>query len=174
MKKIKLILVAAIMLCFAMVQTAFASSITWEDVSEDYSESILLPAETTSSIDTTNRNARGQYLAEGAVEIGNKGNGEIYVCIDTFAYRNVDRILHTVFLEYWDEDDNDWIQVDYWEFEKTKEEAGGELSGLTTGFTLTGYPTGLYYRLRGLHGVELNGVIEACSTRTDGVLITRN
>ena len=55
---------------------------------------------------------------------------------------------------------------------KTSEEADGMLAYLTTSLTLTGYETGLYYRVRGLHGVEYNDELEACATESDGVLIT--
>lgn len=174
MKLFKKTCLLAILVCLLVPSIALADTITEEEIPGNYNPSILLEIEILSSKDSVHRYGRGEFLAEGAVEISNKGNGDIYICIDTYAYRNVDKIFHTVFLEYWSESDNDWIQEDYWEFEKTKEEAGGELSDLISSFTLIGYPTGRYYRVRGLHGVELNDEIEACATRTDGVLITKD
>ena len=173
MRNIKKITIVAMLFCLLMTCTAWANVPSWESVPGHHGTSVLLDEDTTSSRDSYQQYGRGEFLSTGSVEIVNRGNGEIYICVDTFAYRTVDRILHQVFLEYWDEDFEDWVQVGNWFFQQTKEETpDGELGYLTTTLTLTGYPTGLYYRVRGLHGVEFNGEVEACSTRTDGVLIT--
>ena len=173
MKRLCKVLLLSIMLCLLFTNTVLANQWNWESAPGNHSPSTLLDESVTRSTDTVHRYGRGEFLAEGSVEISNAGNGEIYVRIETLAYIDVDRIQHTVFLEYWDEDREDWVIEDYWEFEKTKEEMPNEeLYMLTTGFTLRGYQTGLYYRVRGLHGVEYRGELEACSTRTHGVLIT--
>lgn len=172
MKYIKRIGIWTLLMCLFLVNTTWANELDWNNVLGNHSQSILLESNIMSSKDSIHRYGRGEYLAEGSVEIINYGEGIIYVRVDTLAYVNVDRILHTVFLDYWDEDLNDWVQESHWNFEKTREEAGGELYRLTTAFTLDGYETGLYYRLRGLHGVEYNDELEACATRTNGVLIT--
>lgn len=175
MKRLKSISIVTILLCFLFTCTAWANELNWETVQGHHGPSVLLDSNETSSRDSIHQYGRGEYLAEGTVEIVNHGNGEIYIFAGTFAYLYVDRILHHVFLEYWDEDDEDWVQIGDWEFEQTKEEtADGKLSYLTSSLTLTGYETDLYYRVRGLHGVELNGELEACATRTHGVLITDN
>ena len=81
--------------------------------------------------------------------------------------------MHTVFLDIWEEENNYWRNLGYWDFEQTKEEAeNGELYMLNTSFILTGCETQHYYRVRGLHGVEYNDELEACATETNGVLIT--
>lgn len=118
--------------------------------------------------------ARGEVLSEGAVEIGNPRDGSIFICIYTMAYRDVDRIFHTVFLEQWDEDDNDWIQLDSWSFEEVSSNRPNGLSMLRNSFTVTGYPWNKIYRVRGLHGVEYMDEIEACAAETDGLLITKD
>lgn len=173
MRKIeKVSLLVLIFSCF-MCLTAWANDFSWETVPGHHNQSAFLDSDITRASDSIHRYGRGEYLAEGSVEIVNYGDGVIYICADTYAYVNVDRILHHVFLDYWDADDNDWVQVGYWEFEKTKEEtANGELYVLTSEFTLTGYETGLYYRVRGLHGVEYHDELEACATESDGILIT--
>ena len=174
MKKVKVISVITVLLCLVLANTVWANPLSWETVPGHHNQSVLLDSDATSSRDEVHQYGRGEYLSEGSVEIVNHGNGEIYIAVDTYAYVYVDRILHTVFLDYWDADENDWVQVGFWEFEKTKEEANGQLSYLTTTLTLTGYETGLYYRVRGLHGVELYDELEACATETAGILITDN
>ena len=173
MRNVKKITIFAMLFCFLMTCTAWANVPAWESVPGHHGESVLLDEDVTSAEDSFHQYGRGEYLSTGSVEIRNYGDGSIYICVDTFAYRFVDRIVHHVFLEYWDEDYEDWVQVGDWGFEQTKEETpDGELGHLTNTLTLTGYPTGLYYRVRGLHGVEFNGELEACATRTNGVLIT--
>lgn len=172
MKTIKRISWITIVFCFLMVGTAWANEWNWETTPGHHDQSVLLEPNEISSSDAVHQYGRGEYLAEGSVEIINNGNGEIYIGVYTYSYVNADRIVHQVFLEYWDEDRNDWAQVNSWTFEKTREESNGYLAGLTNSLTVTGYETGLYYRVKGLHGVEYNDEFEACATRTDGVLIT--
>lgn len=174
MNKLRKIGFVSIILCFLLVTTVWASELTWENIPGNHEQSILLDEDVTSSRDSVHRYGRGEYLAEGSVEIVNRGNGEIYINAYTYAYVYVDRILHQIFLEYWDEDIEDWVQIENWMFEQTSEEVNHQLCQLSTSLTLTGYETGLYYRVRGLHGVEYNGELEACATRTHGVLITDN
>jgi hypothetical protein len=151
---------------------AWAQEFTWENVSNHQDQNVFLDPCVTTATDSVHQYGRGEYLAEGSVEIVNQGNGDIYIRSDTFSYVNADRILHHVFLESWDEDQEEWIQVAYWEFEEINTD--GDLYVLTSAFTVRGCETGLYYRVRGLHGVEFNGELEACATRTAGILITDN
>lgn len=121
----------------------------------------------------SNQNIRGEFLAQGRVAIRNEKNGTITVNIDTYARKGVDSIYHVAFLDIWDNQSSSWEQVDYWEFEKTKEEtSNGNLTYLSTSFTLSGYETNRYYRVRGVHNVDFNGDSEGCSSQTNGVLIT--
>ena len=76
--------------------------------------------------------------------------------------------------DQWDERKQDWVQVDSWEFERTKEEVGGELPSMTDTITIKNVATNRYYRARGLHMVEIGDEIEGCATETDGVLITKD
>ena len=50
----------------------------------------------------------------------------------------------------------------------------GKLTYLSNGFTISGLVTNQYYRVRGLHAVELNDDIEANATETDGILLTNS
>ena len=173
MKKLTRIGLLSILLSLLFVNSVLANDFNWETAPGHHNQSVLLEPSVTRASDSVYQYGRGEYLAEGSVEIINRGGGIIYISVDTYAYVNVDRILHHVFLEYWDEDENDWTQVGFWEFEKTKEETDdGELYVLNSSLTLTGYETGLYYRVRGLHGVEYHDELEACATETAGILIT--
>lgn len=163
MKKAKRVILLVMAMVICMTQVTFAA-IGTTNVYTDVN----------SSKGVYRNNARGEFLAEGMVEISNRQDGNIYVNIYTMAYRNVDRIFHTVTLDQLNERTGDWVQIDSWDFERTKEEEPSGLSMFSTSFTLTGYEVNKTYRLRGLHGVEYNDEIEGCATETQGVLITNN
>jgi len=167
-------IVALIYMLFVMVNTAYASELTWETAPGHHGQSVLLNSDIRHSEDIVKRNGKGEYLSTGRLEIVNQGNSCIYICVDTLAHVNVDRIKHTVFLDQWDEKQQDWVQVDYWEFERTKEEVGGELPSMTDTITIKNVAANRYYRARGLHMVEIGDEIEGCATETHGVLITKD
>lgn len=173
MKKRLVPMIMLICMLLAMTITAYADTITWEDVPGHHNQSVLLESGEDSSKDVLQRYARGEYLSAGTLEIVNQKDGSIYICVETFAHVNVDRICHSVFLDQWNENTESWIQVETWDFERTKEEEeNGELCFVQNTITVTGYPVNKYYRVRGLHMVELGDEIEGCATETNGVLIT--
>lgn len=167
----KRIILVTLTLSLLFANVAFANPQSWSNIGEPLEESVLLDENEISSIGTLNPNRRGEYFASGTVEISNPGNGDIYILVETLAYQNVDAIYHTVFLDQWD--GSHWIQKDYWEFGVTKEEVEDQkLSDALDTITISGYETNKYYRARGLHAVQYNGISEGCSTQTDGILIT--
>lgn len=173
MKLLKKFLGLVVVFSILMVMPAMANELTWENAPGHHNQSVLLPSSETSARDIVKTYARGDILSMGIVEITNEQNGSIFVRISTYAHNNVDKIRHTLLLDQWDDKSQTWKQVDSWEFEKTKEEsANGKISELSTGFTLTGYQTNKYYRVRGLHSVQLGDDTEACASETNGVLIT--
>lgn len=164
-----IILTLAFVLCVCV--PAFADEITWENSPGHHNQSILLPSNVNSSKDEVIRYGRGEILAGGSVEIVNKKDGRIYISVDTLAHKRVDRIYHKVFLERWNESEQEWEQIRTFEFSKTKAQ-DSNLSLLINSFSVGGYSVNKYYRVRGLHMVELDDWAESCATETDGVLIT--
>lgn len=173
MRRLKRSVVLVIGMCLLLCFPVFANELSWENVPGNHDGSIFLPTSKLVARDEYRTVARGYFLSGGSAEIINEANGNIRINIDTYAHHDVDRIFHTVFLDQWDEEDQDWYQVNSWNFAETKEDTeNGKLSDLLTTITVSGYETNKYYRVRGLHGVEYNGEAEACATETDGVLIT--
>lgn len=169
-KRIVLLIVMVLM----TVDVTYGATLDWKNFSGYHGQSILLSPEDITSKDVVRHPTRGEYISSGILQISNQGDGSIYICVDTLAHVNVDRICHTVFLDQWDEKRQDWVQVDYWEFERTKEEEGGELSMMTDTITIKNVATNRYYRARGLHMVEIGDEIEGCASETHGVLITKD
>ena len=173
MKRKLMILVMVI--SFLMTMPAFAAEITWENVQGHHNQSQLLAEEVTTATDSMYGYARGDILSTSTTEITNEQDGTLFVRITTYAHTYVDRIHHAMYLDQWDAGNNQWVQIYYWDFEKTKEEMeDGKLTYLSNGFTISGLVTNQYYRVRGLHAVELNDDIEANATETDGILLTNS
>jgi len=173
MRKVKECIVLAICVSLLMNLVAYANVLPQGKIRSNYDNSTLLPETTLSASDEYHAVARGDFLSGASLDITNGQDGTIFISIDTYAHHNVDRIFHTVFLDQWDEDEEDWYQVNSWNFVKSKNEvANGDLSMLLTSFTVSGYEVGKYYRVRGLHGVEYNDEVEATATETNGVLLT--
>ena len=172
MKNVKKVLIVMLILMFSMSMTTFADEITWENSPGHHNQSKLLNENIDSSRDVVQLLGRGEILAEGSVEIINKKDGRIHISVDTLAHRRVDRIYHKIFLEQWDESEQDWRQLESFQFSKTKEQ-DSNLSVLLNSFSVGGYPTNKYYRVRGLHMVELGDWAESCATETHGVMISK-
>lgn len=173
MKHLKRVGLITILFSLLMFNYSYANQWDWEKTIGHHNQSELLDVGVLEAEDSYYRYGRGDYLAEGSVQITNNQDGTLEVSALTLAHRNVDRILHSVFLDVWDAEENDWINLEFWDFEQSKEQVENEeLYMLATNFTLTGYEVNRYYRLRGLHGVELNDELEACATETNGVQLT--
>lgn len=171
-KLIKPILIA-MLLSIVMVMPAFAMEWEWEKVPGHHNQSVLLEESVISAEDSIYHLGRGDYLSSGIIDITNMQDGTLMVEVMTFAHMNVDRILHSFFVDVWDEEEEDWIQVANWHVEMTKEEVENEeLFMLSTTVLFENCEVGRYYRARGLHGVELYDELEACATETDGVQLT--
>lgn len=174
MNKIVRLFTLTMVFSLLIINTGFASDWTWENSPGNHGQSILLDKSLKSAKDTFNKYGRGELLSEGSVEIGNPEDGTIYINVSTLAHRNVDLIRHTIFLDQWDEKREDWVNIDLLDFVRTKEdEPDGELAYFMNSVTISGYPTNKFYRVRGLHMVELGDSSESCSTRTHGVYITK-
>lgn len=173
MKLLKRMGCLTMVLCMLMSLTGYAAELSWEDVPGNHSESTLLQNGEVSAKDEYHGVKRGEFLAGALSEIKNGQDGTITIHVDTFAHHDVDKVFHTVFLDKWNEDTEDWDQIKSWDFGMTKEETeDGTISQLNSTIKLSGYETNKYYRVRALHGVKYNGDTEACATRTNGVLIT--
>lgn len=176
MKKSIKIFLGMIICCFMFSITAFANEDEqWEQVVRDLSidtESLLLPEGVNQSIGYGN-NARGKYLSSATLSITNKGYGVIGIYGNVLVHKPVKKIRMNIFLDRWDEDAEDWFQVDAYRFLYEYEEGGEDLTSISESFSVTGFPTGCYYRLRGICGVwSFEGGLESQGPITNGILIT--
>ncbi|MEI3165775.1 MAG: DUF6147 family protein [Lachnospiraceae bacterium] len=172
MKALKRTLCSILICMLMMTNMAYAMpAISENSVDDDLRESVLLTDNEKTSSDSTNNSMRGIMLSAGLIEITNQEDGTLHISVDTYAHKIVDSIYQTVFLEVWDEKKENWVQVDHWDFEKSKAE-DPELTSYHVGFTVTGCELNRYYRARAMHLVEWGDEAEAKVTQTNGVLLT--
>lgn len=162
--------------CLFMSMTSFANEdisraqVVNQKKSED--TSVLLPEGVNQSIGYGNA-ARGEYLASCRLSIRNEGYGVIGISGDVFMHKPVKKIRMNIFLDRWDENEQDWFQVDSYRFVYEYEEGGEELTDVSESFSVNGFPTGCYYRLRGACTVwPFTGGFESQGPMTDGIVIT--
>ena len=172
MKKLKRLVFAAVSIMMMLVQVAYAQMPNWEDMLDYHSQSVLKPGELTDT-DRVSGGARGIMLSTAILNITNEEDGTLYITADILVHKKIDKAYQTVFLDEWNEEKNDWVQIGYWEFERSKEEEeDGELTSYHVGFTVTGCVVNRYYRARAMHLVELGDQMEGKATQTNGVLLT--
>ena len=172
MKSLKRCISVLMVMIFLMIGTAYAATdVSWEDFWDGRRESTLLQNGETESEDESNKYSRGVIFSAGILKITNNQDGTLHISVETYAHEVVDKIYQTVFLDVWDEEKEDWVKVDKWDFQRTKEEEA-DLSAYHVGFTVTGCELNRYYRARAMHLVQLGNDYEGKSTETDGVLLT--
>lgn len=171
MKKMKRCILMVLFFAMLMTKMAYAEDLKWENIPGHHNQSSLLAAEETISKDIVGNTTRGKYLSTAILEIENNQDGTLHIGVDTLAHVYVDRIYQVVFLDMWDEEKEDWVQIADWTFERTKEEEA-DLSSYYVGFTVTDCPINRYYRARAMHLVEVGDLMEGKATETNGVLLT--
>ncbi len=151
------------------VTPTFANSNLTEQYTSIDADSVLLPAQVDESIDMVQKTPRGVFFSAADLKIENE-NGEIGVVGHAYMSTEIDELYMTIYLDR-QVGENEWEQVDSFDFEFYAEDYPDGLTFELVAFTLTGYPTGHYYRLRGSYAAVKDGVMEGFGPVTDGVLI---
>ena len=111
---------------------------------------------------------RGNWVADGMLEISNPRNGKIGIYISTMCHVPVDEIEMSIAV---DQDKGYWDQVDYLTYNFYPED-GEDLIHASVDYDLPGHEANQYYRLRGVHTVYMGSSSESLSSETGGMLIT--
>ena len=173
MKRVKRLMSIMMLITLLTSKVVYASEPDWMSLPGHHNQSILLKNGELESKDTVDSVTRGRYLSTALLEIENEQDGTLHVGVDTITHVYVDRIYQVVFLDVWDDSEEDWKQVGSWTFERLKEEEeDGKLSSNYVGFTVTGCTVNRYYRARAMHLVQIGDDMEGKATETNGVLLT--
>ena len=125
------------------------STLTMEDSSTGYSSSSV---------------ARGEYLMTGECTITKAGLTRVYAYASTTANTEVDYIATIVYVERYNEQEDDWGQVDWW-----MEDVENDIF-LSTAKTIN-VDRGYYYRVRARHVAGNVSPYEETASFTDGIFI---
>ena len=107
---------------------------------------------------------RGLYLMDGECSITKAGRNRVYAYASTTANQEVKYMATIVYLDQYQEDQDEWWQIDAWMVEAENDYY------LSTAKTIT-VDRGYYYRVRAHHlGGDLNPYDETASF-TDGILV---
>lgn len=128
------------------------SYLTMDDYSEGHSSDSLL---------------RGKHMMDGECSITKAGRDEIYCYGATTANHEVDKLAVIVYVDQYQEDIDEWAQIDSWVVEET------DNYYVHTDKTLE-VPRGYYYRVRADHFVaEGDDPIEETFSVTNGIYLPK-
>ena len=171
MKKLIRSIVVGLLAALIITMPVFADTI--EGAKQDFEnyqgDEVILQAGDSSTVRILD--ARGNWIADGILQITNFGNGNIGVLMTTECHIPVDEIMMTVAVDQLIESSNNWNQMEFYTFDYFPED-GKPLTDATLSFQVTGQEPNKWYRLRGLHMVFYGDESEGYSTRTDGIMIT--
>ncbi len=175
MKKKNCILAYALVGCLAFSTSAYADNNSEVEHKIEQSaidrESILLPNATIASNYASVM--RGRFIASSGLSVSNEGYGVLGVYTDTLAHVPVKKIKMTIYIDCWDEVEEEWYQVSYKTLEYEHEDGEADLTAASEFFNVENLDVNKYYRLRGLHAVwSFDGYVETHGTMTDGILLT--
>ncbi|MDO4295186.1 MAG: DUF6147 family protein [bacterium] len=167
----KKIAVVTLILSLMLTFVAFASleEGDWEQYTDINYESELLPSGVNSSYGSSNKGARGDYIAVATVGLGNEGNGKMAVISSTSSHTYCDRIRMKIYLDKYNESKDTWENIKTFTYDVKSSDVGGNLHLLNEEEIVT-VQKGYYYRVRGVHTVYQNGKSENFSTYSKGVL----
>lgn len=115
---------------------------------------------------------RGRFLSSATIQISDEGNGVLGVYADTLCHENMKDIYVTIFLEIWEEDNNDWTQLNMYEYEWHASSPEEKLSMAGVAFDIENLERRRVYRLRSMHAVRSHGgITEAMMPRTEGIIL---
>ena len=151
------------------ITPVYAAVVALEEYSSVNAKSNILSSNIMEDIDIVQKTPRGVFFSAADLKIINE-DGEIGVVGNAYMSTEIDELYMTIYLDRWENDDH-WDQIDYFEFEFYAEDYPDGLTNELVAFTLTGYPKGHYYRLRGAYAAVKDGVVEGFAPVTDGILI---
>lgn len=125
------------------------------------------------NLSRVNSTARGRILSSAGLSIFNDNNGLISVYAETLCHMPVERIHLIIFLEVWDEAEQDWKYISDYEYTwLASERPGVDLTDVSVSFDVAGLPKGKTYSLRAYHTArDFNNVSEMMATETDGIVL---
>ena len=116
---------------------------------------------------SSNISSRGKHMMDGECSITKAGRDEIYCYAATTANHDVDKLAVVVYVEQYQENLNEWWQIDSWVVEETD-------NYFVHTDKMLEVDRGYYYRVRADHFVaDGDDPIEETFTVTDGIYLPK-
>lgn len=158
------ILAVVVIMSILSSMTVFASTV---DVKS--SETVVLQSGEKSVVRLYDR--RGNWIADGILEISNPRNGRIGIYMTTECHVAVDEIEMSIAVNQKAENSDSWSQVDYLSYNFTPK-GNEELTEATIDIQLGGHESNRVYSLTGWHTVYYGNSYEDLESQTGGLRIT--
>lgn len=115
---------------------------------------------------------RGRLISSIELQLTDKGRGTAGVYADLLCHEPMKQLRMWIFLEKWDEVQENWAIIDDQEFIWLAEEyPDQDLTMAMVGYEVSGLQRGQYYRLRGLFGAyDLDSSLQEAWQTTSGDL----
>lgn len=114
---------------------------------------------------------RGRLISSAGLQISDEGNGILGVYAETLCHSNMDKIYITIYLDMWDENRQDWLVLNDYEYSWSAAD-NPNLTDVSVSFDLEGLTRGKTYRLRGMHLVRnSDSLSEILTTGTAGIIL---
>lgn len=170
-KNIMKILITVTLL-FSMPLTVNAKSVEWLGQA-NVVDSQLQDIESSDSLSKVRGVARGRVLSSVELELSDEGNGVMGVYAATLCHTAVKEIYMTMYLDVWDENLQDWVMVDNYEYRwKASDNPDRDLTDVSVSFSLEGLVRGRTYSLRGAHAAKnFDNVMEVMASETSGITL---
>lgn len=171
MKK-ALLMVISMMLSITMIgNTALAGENLFKDKTSVKMKSNLLDKNIKKDKVSETAEQRGDFFIRADLAISDEGNGSIGAVAIGYLAVDVDEAYISVYLDQYDEKEDFWYQVEYYDAEFYAEDYPNGLSTPTVNITFQKVPKGHYYRLRGAFSAVKDSQFEGFSPVTDGIWI---
>lgn len=164
MKKTVKILIATLIMIVLSSMPVLASTLE-----SGSSERVVLQAGEKAVVRLYDR--RGNWIADGILEISNPRNGRIGIYMTTLCHVAVDEIEMEIAVDQKAENSDTWTQVDFLTYNFTPK-GNEELTDATIDIQLGGHESNRVYSLTGWHTVYYGNGYEELKSQTGGLKIT--
>lgn len=115
---------------------------------------------------------KGRLISSVELQLTDKGRGTAGIYADLLCHEPMEFIRVWIYLEKWDEVEEDWRTEDYQHFTwLAKDYPDQDLTMAMVGYDVSGLERGQYYRLRGLFGArDLDSDLQESWNTTSGDL----
>lgn len=171
MKKIWRTFLAAMVVSTMLVINVYAEPYGADITTSVDEESVLLPKEVKSNSATERSTNRGDFFVQADLVITDQGDGNIGAMAKAYMAHAVDEIYITIYLDRWNEEEERWQMVTYYDAEFYAEDYPEGLTDPTVDITFLDQERDNYYRLRGVFSAVYEYDYEGFSPTTAGIWI---